>query len=72
MTALNAPGSLAEIAQIVAANDANIHTLSMVRPAPDFTEMVIDLEVWDLKHLNRLLSQLKANEAVRLAKRVNG
>ena len=44
----------------------------MVRPAPDFTEMVIDLEVWDLKHLNRLLSQLKTNEAVRLAKRVNG
>ncbi|MBX3571191.1 MAG: bifunctional (p)ppGpp synthetase/guanosine-3',5'-bis(diphosphate) 3'-pyrophosphohydrolase [Mesorhizobium sp.] len=72
VTALNAPGSLAEIAQIVAANDANIHTLSMVRPAPDFTEMVIDLEVWDLKHLNRLISQLKANEAVRMAKRVNG
>lgn len=72
VTALNAPGSLAEIAQIIAANDANIHTLSMVRPAPDFTEMVVDLEVWDLKHLNRLLSQLKANEAVRLAKRVNG
>ena len=59
VTAINAPGSLAEIAQVIAANDANIHTLSMVRTAPDFTEMLIDLEVWDLKHLNRLLSQLK-------------
>ena len=72
VTAINAPGSLAEIAQVVAANDANIHTLSMVRTAPDFTEMAIDLEVWDLKHLNRLLSQLKDNAIVSEAKRVNG
>lgn len=72
VTAINAPGSLAEIAQIVAANDANIHTLSMVRTAPDFTEMLVDLEVWDLKHLNRLMSQLKASTAVSDVRRVNG
>ena len=69
---INAPGSLADIAQVVAANDANIHTLSMIRTAPDFTEMLIDLEVWDLKHLNRLLSQLKENASVSDARRVNG
>jgi guanosine-3',5'-bis(diphosphate) 3'-pyrophosphohydrolase len=72
VTAINAPGSLADIAQLVASNDANIHTLSMVRTAPDFTEMLIDLEVWDLKHLNRLLSQLKDNSSVSDARRVNG
>lgn len=72
VTAINEPGSLAEIAQAIAANDANIHTLSMVRTAPDFTEMVFDLEVWDLKHLNRTLSQLKDNSAVSDARRVNG
>ncbi|MCV3210387.1 bifunctional (p)ppGpp synthetase/guanosine-3',5'-bis(diphosphate) 3'-pyrophosphohydrolase [Mesorhizobium sp. YC-39] len=72
VTAINAPGSLADIAQVVASNDANIHTLSMVRTAPDFTEMLIDLEVWDLKHLNRLLSQLKENSSVSDARRVNG
>ena len=72
VTAINAPGSLAEIAQVVAANDANIHTLSMIRTAPDFTEMLMDLEVWDLKHLNRLLSQLKDNAIIGEAKRVNG
>ena len=72
VTAINAPGSLADIAQVIAANDANIHTLSMVRTAPDFTEMLIDLEVWDLKHLNRLLSQLKDNSSVSEARRVNG
>ncbi|WP_157015150.1 RelA/SpoT family protein [Mesorhizobium xinjiangense] len=72
VTAINEPGSLAEIAQLIASNDANIHTLSMVRTAPDFTEMIFDLEVWDLKHLNRLLSQLKDSSAVSDAKRVNG
>ncbi len=72
VTALNEPGSLASIAQTIAANDANIHTLSMARTAPDFTEMVFDLEVWDLKHLNRLLSQLKDNSSVSAAERVNG
>jgi guanosine-3',5'-bis(diphosphate) 3'-pyrophosphohydrolase len=72
VTAINAPGSLADIAQAIAANDANIHTLSMIRTAPDFTEMLIDLEVWDLKHLNRLLSQLKDNSSVSDARRVNG
>ncbi|SFT97511.1 bifunctional (p)ppGpp synthetase/guanosine-3',5'-bis(diphosphate) 3'-pyrophosphohydrolase [Mesorhizobium sp. YR577] len=72
VVAINAPGSLAEIAQVIAENDANIHTLSMVRTAPDFTEMLIDLEVWDLKHLNRLISQLKENSSVSDARRVNG
>ena len=72
VTAINEPGSLASIAQTIAANDANIHTLSMVQTAPDFTEMVFDLEVWDLKHLNRLISQLKDNSSVSAAKRVNG
>ncbi len=72
VTLINAPGSLAEIAGVIAANDANIHNLSMVSTAPDFTEVLIDLEVWDLKHLNRLLSQLKDTSSVSDARRVNG
>ncbi|QDY98925.1 bifunctional (p)ppGpp synthetase/guanosine-3',5'-bis(diphosphate) 3'-pyrophosphohydrolase [Nitratireductor mangrovi] len=72
VTAINEPGSLAEIAQVIASNDANIHTLSMVRTAPDFTEMGFDLEVWDLKHLNRLLGQLRDTPSVSEAHRVNG
>ncbi|MCT7375988.1 RelA/SpoT family protein [Chelativorans salis] len=72
ITAINEPGSLASIAQVIATNDANIHTLSMGRTAPDFTEMIFDLEVWDLKHLNRLVSQLKETACVSDVRRVNG
>lgn len=72
VTAINEPGSLAGIADVISSNDANIHNLSMVRTAPDFTEMVIDLEVWDLKHLNRLIQQLRDTDCVGAARRVNG
>lgn len=68
----NEPGTLAEVATIIANNDANIDTLSMVRTAPDFTEMVIDVEVWDVKHLNRLLSQLRKSPTVGTADRLFG
>jgi guanosine-3',5'-bis(diphosphate) 3'-pyrophosphohydrolase len=72
VTAINAPGSLAEIAQVIAANDANIHTLTMGRTAADFTEMNFDLEVLHLRHLNQLLTQLRESPSVSEAKRVNG
>jgi len=70
--AINAPGSLAEISQIIAASDANIQNLSMMRTAPDFTEMMIDIEVWDLKHLTKIITQLKQAGGVGEAWRVNG
>ncbi|HWD13814.1 bifunctional (p)ppGpp synthetase/guanosine-3',5'-bis(diphosphate) 3'-pyrophosphohydrolase [Pseudochrobactrum sp. sp1633] len=72
VSAINSPGSLAEIAQVISVNDTNIHNLSMVRTAPDFTEMIMDLEVWDLKHLNRIIAQLKESACVSDAQRVNG
>jgi guanosine-3',5'-bis(diphosphate) 3'-pyrophosphohydrolase len=70
ISALNEPGSLAEIAEVIAQNEANIHKLEMANTAPDFTEMLFELEVWDLKHLNRLISQLKEKSCVSAARRV--
>ena len=72
ITALNEPGTLAEIAQVIATNEANIHKLEMGNTAPDFTEMLFELEVWDLKHLNRLISQIKEKSCVSAARRVYG
>jgi GTP diphosphokinase / guanosine-3',5'-bis(diphosphate) 3'-diphosphatase len=72
VSALNEPGSLAEIAQVIASNEANIHKLAMGNTAPDFTEMVFDLEVWDLKHLTRLISQIKEKTSVSAVRRVYG
>jgi len=68
----NEPGSLAQIAQVIAEHDGNIDNIAMTRRAPDFTDVRIDLEVYDLKHLNDILSQLRAKPTVAKAERVNG
>lgn len=64
VSAINSPGSLADVARIIADNDANIQNLSMVHTAPDFSELVIDIDVWDLKHLTRIIAQLKETDIV--------
>ena len=64
VNAINEPGTLAEVAHTIASSDTNINTLSMVRVADDFTEMNVDLGVWDLKHLNKLIVTLKSLSCV--------
>ena len=70
INAINEPGTLAKVAQAIATQDVNIRTLSMVRVAIDFTEMALDLEVWDLRQLNQLLAQLKELDCLATVKRV--
>ena len=55
VTALNEPGTLAQIAQLIGEADGNIDNVRMVRRAPDFTEMLIEVEVWDLDHLTQII-----------------
>ncbi len=72
VTAINEPGTLARIAELIARNDGNIHSLEMITTAQDFTKMQIDLEVWGLKHLNRLIREIRALKIVSRVVRVNG
>ncbi len=69
---VNEPGSLAQIAQVIAEHDGNIDNIRMTRRAPDFTNVQIDLEVYDLKHLTAIIAQLRAKPMVAKAERVNG
>ena len=69
---VNEPGSLAQIAQVIAENDGNIDNIRMTRQSPDFTTVTIDLEVYDLKHLSAIIAQLRAKAVVANAARVNG
>ncbi len=69
---VNEPGTLAQIAQVIAEHDGNIDNVKMVRQSPDFTELTIDLEVYNLKHLTSIISQLRAKKVVANAERVTG
>ncbi len=72
VSALNEPGTLASIAEVIGAADGNIDNLKMLGRGRDFTEIEIDLEVWNLKHLNRLVAGLREKPVVSQAVRVNG
>jgi GTP diphosphokinase / guanosine-3',5'-bis(diphosphate) 3'-diphosphatase len=69
---VNEPGSLAQVATVIAEHDGNIDNISMSRRSPDFTELIIDLEVYDLKHLSAIINQLRAKAVVARVERVNG
>jgi len=69
---VNEPGTLAQITQVIAEHDGNIDNIRMTRQSPDFTELTIDLEVYNLKHLTSIISQLRAKKVVANAERVTG
>ena len=72
VNSVNEPGSLAQLAQVIAENDGNIDNIRMERQLPDFTTITIDLEVYDLKHLTAIIGQLRAKPVVASVARVNG
>jgi RelA/SpoT family (p)ppGpp synthetase len=72
LESVNEPGTLAQIAQVIADHDGNIDNIRMNRRSPDFTSVTIDLEVYDLKHLTAIIAQLRAKRVVAKAERVNG
>ena len=72
VTAINEPGTLAQVSQVMADNDANITNIRIVKSAPDFSVMLFDMDVFDVKHLNRLVAQLRARPVVSGVTRVNG
>ncbi len=70
VTIVNEPGTLAQIAQVIGEADGNIDLLRMTQRAADFTTMLIDVEVWDLAHLNRIMSGLRGKTVVSKVERV--
>ncbi|MCA3600803.1 MAG: bifunctional (p)ppGpp synthetase/guanosine-3',5'-bis(diphosphate) 3'-pyrophosphohydrolase, partial [Methylobacterium sp.] len=51
VSVINEPGSLAEVARVMAETDANIDNIEMRSKTRDFREMLFDIEVWNIKHL---------------------
>ena len=70
VTLYDRPGTLAEMAGIFAQNKSNVTSLSQTQLDHPFTSYEIDAEVQDLAHLTRILSALRASDAVAQAERV--
>ncbi|MCI0598388.1 MAG: bifunctional (p)ppGpp synthetase/guanosine-3',5'-bis(diphosphate) 3'-pyrophosphohydrolase [Beijerinckiaceae bacterium] len=72
VTAINEPGTLGQIASVIGDHSANIDNIVIKPISADFREMTIDVEVNDLKHLNTIISHLRARPVVSQVERVNG
>ncbi|GAA4643082.1 bifunctional (p)ppGpp synthetase/guanosine-3',5'-bis(diphosphate) 3'-pyrophosphohydrolase [Pontixanthobacter gangjinensis] len=69
-TLYDRPGALAEMAGIFGQNAANIRALTLSQTEHPFGVYEIDLEVQDIAHLTRILSALRASDAVAQAERI--
>mgnify|MGYP002830914252 FL=1 len=65
----NEPGVLAEIAGVVGDARGNITDVKTLTRTRDFFEMAFDVEVFDARHLNNIVSALKTSDRVVSAER---
>ncbi len=66
----NRPGTLADMAGVFARNNANVMNLELTQRDDPFHTYEVDLEVQDLAHLTRILSSLRASDAVAQTDRI--
>ena len=64
VTVTNEPGTLGTMSTLIARNQGNISNLKITNRSPDFFDMLIDVEVRDLKHLTNIIAALRADPSV--------
>jgi GTP diphosphokinase / guanosine-3',5'-bis(diphosphate) 3'-diphosphatase len=69
ITVANQPGSLSSLSTVIARHEGNISNLRIVNRSMDFFDMVIDVEVSDVKHLADITAALRATPAINAVER---
>lgn len=72
LSVLNAPGSLGDLSTVIAKNAGNISNLKITHRSEDFFDMLIDIEVRDLKHLTDIIAALRATPSINSVERARG
>ncbi|MEO3433061.1 bifunctional (p)ppGpp synthetase/guanosine-3',5'-bis(diphosphate) 3'-pyrophosphohydrolase [Inquilinus sp. CAU 1745] len=65
----NEPGSLGTLSTVIGKNGGNITNLKITSRSTDFFEMLIDIDVSDLKHLNNIVAALRATPIISAVER---
>jgi GTP diphosphokinase / guanosine-3',5'-bis(diphosphate) 3'-diphosphatase len=68
----NEPGALASLTNAIAKQDGAVSNLRIVHRAPDHVEMLVDVEVADLRHLSNIIAALRACPGVTEVERARG
>lgn len=65
----NEPGALGSVTTVIAKNMGNIINLKITNRTTEFFEMIIDIEVRDVKHLTNIIAALRATPAINSVER---
>ncbi|NCY24742.1 MAG: bifunctional (p)ppGpp synthetase/guanosine-3',5'-bis(diphosphate) 3'-pyrophosphohydrolase, partial [Alphaproteobacteria bacterium] len=63
------PAALATVTNVIAKELGNINNLKIVNRSSDFFEILIDIEVRDVRHLSNIIANLRAKEVVQSVER---
>ena len=72
LVVINEPGSLGSLSMVIAKNAGNISNLKITNRSSDFFEILIDIEVQDVKHLATIITALRATSTINEAERSRG
>jgi GTP pyrophosphokinase len=72
LTVAHESGALSAITSVIAKNHGNITNLRFVSRTQDFFEMLIDIDVVDVKHLTNIIAALRATPVVNTVERARG
>jgi len=72
LTVLNEPGSLGSLSTVIAKNEGNISNLKITNRTPQFFDMLIDVEVRDVRHLTDIIAALRATPVINSVDRARG
>jgi len=68
----NSPGALGSLSSVIGKSEGNISNLKITRRSLDFFEMMIDVEVKDVRHLTNIIAALRATPSVSSVERARG
>jgi guanosine-3',5'-bis(diphosphate) 3'-pyrophosphohydrolase len=66
---LNEQGALGGLSTVIAKNNGNIHNLKITHRTQEFFELVIDIEVDDVRHLTNIIAALRATPEINSVER---
>jgi GTP diphosphokinase / guanosine-3',5'-bis(diphosphate) 3'-diphosphatase len=68
----NEPGALGNLTTVIGKNAGNITNLKITNRSNDFFEILVDIEVKDVKHLTNLIAALRSMPSINSVERARG
>jgi GTP diphosphokinase / guanosine-3',5'-bis(diphosphate) 3'-diphosphatase len=68
----NEPGSLGSLTTVIGKHAGNITNLKITNRSLDFFELIVDIEVQDVRHLTNIIAALRATPVINSVERARG